>query len=59
MADETDAGPFTAEDETEAIVLDPADSARQYYHEPHTGLQREIWRPGKATNFVRRYLRTH
>ncbi|KXT17092.1 hypothetical protein AC579_4318, partial [Pseudocercospora musae] len=27
-------------------ALDPANSERQYHRHPHTGLQREIWRPG-------------
>ncbi|CZT25164.1 uncharacterized protein RCC_10893 [Ramularia collo-cygni] len=29
-----------------AIVLDPEYSERQYYREPFTGFQREVWRPG-------------
>ncbi|KAF7188765.1 hypothetical protein HII31_09688 [Pseudocercospora fuligena] len=27
-------------------ALDPANSERQYHRHPHSGLQREIWRPG-------------
>lgn len=34
-----------------AIVLDPATSARQYYRDPVTGLQREIWRPGSSLHY--------
>ncbi|KAK4554726.1 hypothetical protein LTR86_008228 [Recurvomyces mirabilis] len=30
----------------DAIVLDPANSARQYAEDPHTALKREVWRPG-------------
>ncbi|KAK3676015.1 hypothetical protein LTR78_004207 [Recurvomyces mirabilis] len=29
-----------------AIVLDPANSARQHAEDPHTALRREVWRPG-------------
>lgn len=29
-----------------AVVLSPESSERQYYREPTTGFQREIWRPG-------------
>lgn len=34
------------EDEEGAIVLDPKNSARQYWTDPATRVQREIWRPG-------------
>lgn len=28
-------------------LIDPANSERKIYREPNTGIQREIWRPGK------------
>ncbi|KAK5114424.1 hypothetical protein LTR85_010247 [Meristemomyces frigidus] len=34
------------EDERDAVILDPRSSERQYYRDPFTGYQREIWRPG-------------
>lgn len=34
-----------------AMVLDPKTSDRQYYRDPLTGLQREIWRPGSLQSF--------
>ena len=36
-----------AEDEKNAIILDPKNSERQYHSDPFTNLQREIWRPGE------------
>ncbi|KAK4542999.1 hypothetical protein LTR36_005997 [Oleoguttula mirabilis] len=33
-------------DESNAVVLDPGNSARQYYRDPFTSIQREVWRPG-------------
>lgn len=35
------------QDADDENALDPADSERQYHRHPHSGLQREIWRPGK------------
>ena len=47
MEDDASALPIFDEDEKNAIVLDPENSARQYYSDPFTGLKREIWRPGQ------------
>ncbi|KAK5113833.1 hypothetical protein LTR62_003217 [Meristemomyces frigidus] len=34
------------EKEENAIILDPANSDRQYVEDPYTALKREVWRPG-------------
>lgn len=47
MAYDADAPSSTAEVESGALILDPEASDRQYYSDPYTGIQREIWRPGR------------
>lgn len=37
-------------DDPNALILDPKNSERQYRRDPFTGINREVWRPGK-TNF--------
>lgn len=42
----------------EAVFLDPLNSPRQYWREPFTGIQREIWRPG-TTPSASKHKRRH
>ena len=40
------AAPLGSAEDVDGIILDPKNSERQYYRDPITTLQREIWRPG-------------
>lgn len=48
IEDDTTAPALDQEEETNAIVLDPNTSDRQYYRDQITRIQREIWRPGTS-----------
>ena len=37
------------EAESDAVVLDPTTSERQFHRDPLDGTRREIWRPGQST----------
>lgn len=43
---DTAAQAIEAEEQAGATILDPRVSERQYYRDPFTGSQREVWRPG-------------
>ncbi len=38
----------TAANSESEELLDPKTTDRRYWRDPHSGTQREIWRPGKA-----------
>lgn len=52
MAEDTEAAASVFEDETNAIILDPNNSERRYYIEQYTAVKREIWRPGKHSEYA-------